>query len=191
MPVHFKDLRAEHIKACFLKAYQGFPELHHHRIVVRQRKMAKTTMNAQPLLNWHFFRQSKRQYIVNLTDNMNLEDRIAIHELPEEVLVGWFAHELGHVCDYLNRGILRMVQFGVGYLLLPTYRAGAERIADVFAVEHGFAKAIIATKKYILDHSSLPEGYKKRIELYYMSPDEVAMIAQGEPANALTIDQIL
>lgn len=191
MPVQFQDLHAEHIKACFLKAYQAYPELHRHRIVVRQRRMTKTTMNAQPLLNWRFFCPSKRQYIVNLTDNMHLEGRIAIHELPEEVLVGWFAHELGHICDYLHRGILRMLQFGTGYLLLPHYRAGAERIADVFAVEHGFANAIIATKKYILDHSSLSEAYKKRIELYYMSPDEVAMIAQGEPANALTIDQIL
>lgn len=191
MPIQFQDLRNEHIKACFLKAYQAYPELHRHRILVRQRKMSKTTMNAQPLMNWQFFRPTKRQYIVNLTDNMHLEDRIAIYELPEEVLVGWFAHELGHICDYLHRGTLRMIQFGIGYLFLPTYRAGAERIADIFAVEHGFAEAIIATKKYILEHSSLSPAYKKRIELYYMSPDEVAMIAQGEPANAFTIDQII
>ncbi|MEQ8705242.1 MAG: hypothetical protein RIC19_15050 [Phaeodactylibacter sp.] len=191
MPVQFQDLSSEHIKACFLKAYQAYPELHGHRIIVRQRSMSKTTMNAQPLLNWRFFRRSRRQYIVNLTDNMHVEDRISIHELPEEVLVGWFAHELGHVCDYLHRGVLRMLQFGVGYLLLPNYRAGAERIADIFAVEHGFADAIIATKQYILKHSGLPSAYKRRIELYYMSPDEVAMIAQGEPANALTIDQII
>ena len=191
MPVHFEGLQSDHIKACFLKAFQAFPELHSHNVVVRQRKMAKTTMNAQPMLNWVFFFRSRRSYLINLTDNMHVEDRIAIHELPEDVLVGWFAHELGHVCDYLHRGLLRMVQFGLGYLLLPNYRAGAERIADIFAVEHGFAESIIATKKYILDHSGLSPSYKRRIELYYMSPDEVAMIAQGAPANALTIDQIL
>lgn len=189
MPVQFKGLQSDHIKACFLKAFQAFPELHDHLIVVRQRKMAKTTMNAQPLLNWHFFRRSRRGYIINLTDNMHVADRVAIYELPENVLVGWFAHELGHVCDYLHRGVLRMLQFGFGYLLLPTYRTGAERIADISAVEHGFADAIIATKKYILAHSGLSPSYKRRLELYYMSPDEVAMIAQGAPANALTFDQ--
>ncbi len=104
MPVQFEGLQSDHIKAFFLKAFQAFPELHSHNIVVRQRKMAKTTMNAQPMFNWAFFFRSRRSYLINLTDNMHVDDRIAIHELPEDVLVGWFAHELV-VCQVLIYGL--------------------------------------------------------------------------------------
>ncbi len=147
-------------------------------------------MNAQPILNCRFFNRPRRHYIINLSNNMHLEDRIAIHELPEEVLVGWFAHELGHLCDYLYRSAFSMLRFGVGYLVFPNYRTGAERKADIFAIEHGFADELIATKKYILEKSALPDAYKKRIELYYMSADEVALMVQGKEAEALRMDRL-
>lgn len=190
MPVQFRGLNSEHIKACFLKTYHCYERLHPHPLIVRQRAMERTTMNAQPVLNWRFLSRARRHYLINLSNNMHLEGRIAIHELPEDVLVGWFAHELGHLCDYLHRSALSMVRFGFGYLIFPNYRTGAERKADIYAIEHGFADELIATKKYILEKSALPDAYKKRIELYYMSADEVALMVQGEEEEALRMDRL-
>jgi len=190
MPKVFKNVHSEHIKACFLRAYQRYPKLHDHLILVRQRQMEKTTMNAQPILNRYFFVRGKRQYQINVSDNMHLQHRINIHELPEEVLVGWFAHELGHVYDYLYRSALGMIRFGLGYLWFANFRTGAERKADIFAIDRGFAKQIIATKQYILEKSNLPDRYKKRIELYYMSADEVALMVQEKEREELRMDRL-
>jgi hypothetical protein len=42
----------------------------------------------------------------------------------------------------------------------------------------------MATKLYILDHSRLPDYYKKRIRKYYLSPDELELLLlDAEPAR--------
>ncbi len=191
MPAEFRNVRSEHLKACFLRAYQSFPKLHARRIVLQQRPMKHTTMNAQPLLDRYFFLRSRRSYRINVSNNMHLRHLVNIHELPEPVLVGWFAHELGHVIDYLNRSAAGMIRFGLGYWLFDNFRTGAERKADIFAIERGFGREIIETKKYILEKAGLPERYKKRIELYYMSPDEVALMVQEEEREDLRLDRLL
>lgn len=190
MPAEFKDVHSEHIKACFLRAYQRFPKLHPHRILVHQRRLEKTTMNAQPIFNRYFFVRKRRQYLVNVSNNMHLKSHVNIHELPEEVLVGWFAHELGHVYDYLYRSAFGLIRFGLGYLWLANFRTGAERKADIFAIDRGFGQEIIAAKQFILDQSDLSDAYKKRISLYYMSPDEVALMVQGEERDDLRMDRL-
>ncbi len=176
-----------------MKAYKGFPELHSHRLVVRQQAMHITTMQAQPIVNLAFFSRKKRHYIIRLSDNIHLKDQIRVHELPEEVLVGWFAHELGHLIDYLPRTAANLLKFGIGYLAFPNFRIGAERKADIYAIARGFSAPIIATKKYILEKSSLPGHYKTRIERYYMSADEVALMVQKneKEREKLRMDKLL
>lgn len=185
MPVEFQNVKAERLKDCFQKAYCRFTKLHDHRVVVRQRLLERTTMNAQPLFNASFFSPKRRHYLINIRDNLHLRD------LPEEVLIGWFAHELGHLYDYLPRSAFSLLGFGVGYLSLPNYRTGAERKADLYAIEQGFGQEIIATKKFILEKSDLSDAYKQRIENYYMSPDEVALLVGGEERDDLRMDRLL
>lgn len=191
MKIEFQNVQSQHIKDCFYEAYKGFPEVWEHRIVLRKRRMRQTTMQAQPIFNLAFFNKKKRHYRIDFSNNMHLKTQVRVHELPAEVLVGWFAHELGHVVDYLPRTASNMIKFGIGYLLYPNFRIGAERKADIFAIKHGFAEAIISTKKFILEKSQLPNEYKKRIELYYMSADEVALMVQKEEDKMLKMDKLI
>lgn len=171
--VIFESVSSPHIKQAFLEAYEPFTSLHTHTIIVRRLPVINTTMRAQPVLNSHFWSRKKRHYRIDVSNHAQLEQHIPVQELPLEVLIGWFAHELGHIRDYQDRGPLSMLQFGAGYLLMPTFRSEAERQADLFAIERGFAPHLLATKKYILEQSSLPDAYKKRIQKFYMSPDEI------------------
>ena len=191
MNVEFQNISSQHIRNCFLKAYEGFPELHRHRLIVQQQPMRTTTMQAQPVVNLAFFRQRKRHYIIRLSDNIHLREQVRVHELPEEVLIGWFAHELGHVIDYLPRTALGLLKFGIGYLMHPNFRIGAERKADIYAIAHGFADFVIATKKYILEKSNLPNRYKSWIERYYMSADEVVLLVQKQEKEQLRMDTLI
>jgi len=189
--IRFVNTDAEHLKACFREAYQGFPELHNRQIIVRKLELKQTTMRAQPVVNHRFFSKKQRQYYIDFSDRMSANYQLKVENLPKEVLVGWFAHELGHVMDYLHRSGWNLMKFGIGYSFFSNFRIGAERKADLYAIAHGFADHIITTKKYILEKSKLPNDYKKRIEIYYMSPDEVALLAQDEEATKLRLDKVV
>lgn len=154
-------------------ALSFYPELVHTPIRFQFRQRIKgSVMQAQPVIRSFFTKQ--REYQINISALFRLTHAAEpIHQLPSDVLIGWIGHELGHVMDYENRSVWGMIRFGLGYLLSPSYVKKAERTADTFAVNHGLGKYIIATKHYILDHTSLPDKYKRKIARLYLSPDDI------------------
>jgi hypothetical protein len=129
-------------------------------------------MQAQPVLRSFF--TSRRAYQINISALFRLTHAaVPIHQLPPEILIGWIGHELGHIMDYESRSVWGMIRFGLGYLVSPKYVKRAERVADTYAVNHGLGSYIIATKHYILDHTSLPDKYKQKIARLYLSPDDI------------------
>lgn len=188
MNVKFKHIDQQFVRDCFIEALKGFPRLHKHKIILQQRSVASTNMRAQPLINFRFFSRAHRSYKIEISNHPNFAKYLILEDLPSEVLVGWFAHELGHVKDYLERNAFEMIKFAIGYWLFFNYRVGAERKADIYAIQQGYAEEVMATKKYILQQSRLPSHYKDRIERYYLSPEEVAIMIK-QPDNGLTIDR--
>lgn len=176
----FKNINSQHIKDAFTKTYAQFTALHDHPFYLEQLSLKNYTMRAQPVINWAFWHRARRHYRVQTSDHLQLRKYIRIEELPEEVLMGWFAHELGHIMDYRERSALNLIFFVLRYLTVPTYRMGAERRADLYAIDHGFGDELMATKLYILDQSKLPEKYKQRIKRYYLSPTELETILKAK-----------
>lgn len=189
--VHFEGISSVRVQEAFLQAYEPYKILHSHPIYIRRLPVSKTTMRAQPVINWQFWSRKSRHYRIDISNHTELEKHIPIPDLSHEVLVGWFAHELGHIVDYQTRNPLDLIRLGIGYLTMPTYRIGVERQADIYAIEHGFADFLLATKKFILEQSSLPNSYKKRIERFYMSPDEIATVLQQRESSELKLDELL
>ncbi len=188
--VTFKNIGSIKIRKAFLKALEGYPILQRHDLLVVRKPIKKTTMRAQPIIDNFIFDTKNRRYKIEISNHLNLSRYIKIEKLPANVLIGWFAHELGHVMDYQTRKVGNLIKFAIGYLFLPTFRLGAERRADVFAIEAGYAKEILATKKYILEKSKLPNKYKERIEKYYLSPEEVNFLHEGRLQD-LALDRLL
>lgn len=180
MQLQFKNVTDDHISDCFKTAYARFSELHENLMRLEQLPLKGYTMRAQPIINSRFFSTKSREYRVQLSDHLKISQYIRPAELPRDVLIGWFAHELGHVVDYHKRSALSMLKFILGYVLFSTHRAGAERRADVFALNNGFGDELMATKLYILEKSDLPDKYKDRIKKYYLSPDELELLITGE-----------
>lgn len=82
--------------------------------------------------------------------------------MPEDVLIGWIGHELGHLMDYLHCSWWSMILFGIGYLTSKSFIISAERAADTYAVNHGLGDYILATKDFILHQAGMPECYIKK-----------------------------
>lgn len=188
MDIFFKEVSSTRTKRIFKEVLKHYTELEEANIILHQRKMPKTTMRAQPKLFSLLF--GTNTYKVELSNNTDLEDHVRIEQLPDEVLRGWFAHELGHVVDYLGRGFLGMLWFGLRYLSSKKFRVRTEHEADIIAVRHGFSDSILHTKRYILEHSGLSERYKARIKKYYLSIDDIGALLEAEENKALKLDEV-
>ena len=177
--VLFKGIGETKVKQAFLDVHRHFTGLHGHRIVVKQKNLKHSTMQAQPLLVWPMSK-SKRTYVIHVSNISSVDQYTRMADLPPAVLRGWFAHELGHICDYRQRSVVGLMLFLIRYLTSTVYRKAAEQRADHFAVRHGFAPDIISTKRYILNHRNLSDKYKRQIEKYYLHPDQIEKLTLEE-----------
>ncbi len=188
MSVLFKGIAEPRIKRIFNEVLDNYPELKKHNLILRQREMPKTTMRAQPKMRSFF--KTETVYEVELSNNVDLDDVVKIKEVPDDVLKGWFAHELGHVMDYLGRSFFGMIWFGFRYVVSKKFRIRTEHEADKIAIKYGMAEDILRTKRYILEHSGLPEKYKARIKKYYMSAADVKQLFKAEEHAELKMDSV-
>jgi hypothetical protein len=163
------------IKESALIALSHYPELLETPIkFVFKQYIDGSVMQAQPKFSTLLQGKEGRAYQINISSTFKLiHSAMPIHQLPQDIMVGWIGHELGHVMDYENRSTLGMIRFGLGYLLSEKYLKKAEVVADTYAVSHGLGGYILKTKEYILDHTDLPEAYKAKIARLYLSPDDI------------------
>ena len=141
-------------------------------------------MQAQPVVNLNFFYPSKREYVIHVSPNSRIDPSVSTASMPSDVLRGWYAHELGHVMDYLQKSWQQMIRFGLDYSLSKTSRIGMEKTADIYAIRFGFGQEIKATKDFILNHADVDESYKQQISKYYLSPAEIEkLLIEAEEEN--------
>ncbi len=175
----------EELEKVILTALSYYPQLAETKIrFVYEENIRKSTMQAQPKVLSLFRGKSKRVYVVKISRYLKLEkgEKLDIFTLPFDVLVGWIGHELGHIMDYKDRSGFAMVGFGAKYWLSERFLKGAERRADLYALEHGLGDKIIMTKNFVLNHEDISESYKDRIKRLYMSPEEFGeMLGEAAP----------
>ncbi len=165
-----------------LKALQHYPELQSKKIEFKYTRKAGTSiMKAQPNISSVLQLGDDRSYIIYVNRVISFgTEKLAIVDLPEEVLKGWFGHELGHVMDYESRSKWGLFKFGLAYIFSKKYIKRAENKADRIAIQHGLGNEIIKTKNFILNHASLSEKYKNKIKRLYPSPEQIMEIIKGE-----------
>lgn len=186
--ISFRNVKSDKIKQCFYDAVERYTPLHGNPIHLHQRNLKSTTMQAQPMINGDIFAQNKRQYRVDCAFVIKTKIPVKIESLPSKVLVGWFAHELGHLVDYHFRSTLSLFSLGIGYLVSEKIKKEAEKQADLYAIEYGFSQEILATKRFILEHNDISTGYKSQIQKYYMSPEEVEALIKEKDQSLLDLD---
>lgn len=173
LSIHFEGIESDKVRACFQKVIERYDMLHHHDITVKQRGIQGATMQAQPVFSVKGMLKGVKKYQVKLDKFVRDSKGISVEDLPEDVLTGWFAHELGHVVDYQPYTNLQMLTYGIRYLLSPNFKRQAEYAADYIAIAHGFKEEILASKHFLLDNEQLGKDYKEKIKKYYLSIEDV------------------
>ncbi len=137
-------------------------------------------MQAQPVLSFSRFINGTKSYRIKLGFHVRDQEELRIVDLEDDVLIGWFAHELGHVLDYQRHSNLGMIAYGLRYLTSAKYRKKVEHDADYIAISKGFQEQIIATKKFIMEHQLIDDRYKDKMKRYYLPEDQVLVCAKDK-----------
>lgn len=180
-----KAVIPESIKNEIETALSFYPDLKDTAINFEFKKnIKKSTMQAQPTASSFLKRKGQRSYNIFISETVKISGEVLYTvDMPQEVLIGWIGHELGHVMDYKNRSNLNLMWFGVKYLLSDNHIATAERAADTYAVQSGMEQYILKTKDFILSQANLEQSYIARIKKYYLSPEEIMEIINQRDAN--------
>ena len=181
MNINFQGVEDQRIKDVFSKVVKEYKSLHDYQITLTQSRIKASTMQAQPIINFGSIFTGIKKYEIKLGVYVRDSETITVADLPEDVLTGWFAHELGHLVDYEAFSNIRMIAYGLKYLISENFKIKVEHAADYIAIENGFRDEIIATKNFILNHETLEEAYKEQIRKYYLSIDDVIMCTKEEP----------
>lgn len=163
------------IRQNVLKALSYYPELKDTPInFLFKSALNSSVMQAQPVYSSLLGRKKNRLYRINISSEFRLiQSHLPIMSIPDEVMIGWIGHELGHILDYEGRSNTDMIAFGYKYLFRSSFVKHAEMLADSYAVERGMGNYIVATKRFILNHAELPQSYKDKISRLYLSPDVI------------------
>ena len=173
----------DEIRDVTLRALSHFPELLEVDIEFDLRSKIKgSVMQAQPKVGSLIFRsKSNRKYRINISRYLELDDEwLPIEEVPDNVLLGWIGHELGHVMDYLDKSRMGLISFGFRYVTSNAFVTQAEITADSYAVAGGLGNYLVDTKNFILNNDRLPEDYRNKIRDLYMSPGEIMTLVDVE-----------
>lgn len=180
MSLVFKNIKSKKIQDCFSVVYARYESLHTHQIEVVQRRIKDSTMQAQPVIHLSHLFSKRKYYRVTVAEFVRDSERIKVADLPRDVLTGWFAHELGHVVDYAPLGNLKMIVFGLKYLLSQKFKMKVEHEADYIAIQHGFKDEILASKRYILESGLISKKYIAKISRFYLSIAAVELCSGAE-----------
>jgi hypothetical protein len=154
-----------------LAALSYYPELKNIDITFRFGKPT-STMISQPKLNSIFRKNDEREYQVIIRKAGTSKSGLEWDELSFNSLVGWIAHELGHIVHYNHKAFGGIMILGAKYSL-PKFRRRIEIFADQLVIKHGLGDALYEGTDYSINSSNAKQRYKNYLKKFYLSPSEI------------------
>jgi hypothetical protein len=154
-----------------LTALSYYPELKNIKIIF-QFGSPLSTMVSRPKLKSIFRSGNKREYEVIVRKPGTSKNGLEWNELSFNSLIGWIAHELGHIVHYNHKTSGGVLFTGIKYAF-PRYRRRMERFTDNLVIQHDLGYALLEGTDYCINHSDAKPHYKKYLEKYYLSPMEI------------------
>ncbi len=146
----------------FREVLANYPEIKSSSVELVFTEKKRHMMWARPRIG-SFFKKDMKYLVFVSTDTMYSG---FIDTLSVDAILGWYAHELGHVVDYERKSRLNIFWMGIQYLFSPKGRARMEYRADKIAIEHGYGCELLASVNTSKKH--LPNWKKKQVERFYL-----------------------
>lgn len=153
------------------KIFQGvlanYPEIKSFSVKLVFTEKKRHMMWARPQIR-SFFKKDMEYVVFVSTDTMYSG---FIDTLSVDAILGWYAHELGHVVDYERKSRLNIFWMGIQYLFSPKGRARMEYRADKIAIEHGYGCELLTSVNTSKKH--LPNWKQKQVERFYLKSTQL------------------
>ena len=156
-----------------LTALSYYPELKNTKIVFKFGS-PMSTMVSRPRLKSMFKSGYEREYQVIIRKPGTSKNGLEWSELSFNSLIGWIAHELGHINHYTHKTSAGILFTGIKYCF-PGYRRRMERFTDNVVIQHGLGYALLEGTDYSLNISNAKRSYKKYLKQFYLSPLEIKL----------------
>ncbi len=154
-----------------LAAISYYPELKDTKVIFKFGS-PMSTMVSRPKLKSIFRSGYEREYVIMIRKPGTSKNGLEWSELSFNSLVGWIAHELGHVTHYIHKTSTGVLFTGIKYVF-PDYRRRMERFTDNLVIHHDLGYALLEGTDYTINYSNAKQHYKKYMEKYYLSPVEI------------------
>ena len=154
-----------------LTALSYYPELKNTKIVFKFGS-PMSTMVSIPKLKSIFRSGNKREYQIIVRKPGTSNSGLEWSELSFNSLIGWIAHELGHIVHYSHKTSGGVLFTGIKYAF-PGYRRRMERFTDNLVIQHDLGNALFEGTDYCINYSNAKPHYKKYLQKYYLSPIEI------------------
>jgi len=154
-----------------LTALSYYPELKNIKIIF-QFGSPVSTMVSRPKLKSILRSGNKREYQIIIRKPGISKNGLEWNELSFNSLIGWIAHELGHIVHYSHKTSGGVLFTGVKYGF-PGYRRRMERFTDNLVIQHDLGYALLEGTDYTINYSNAKPHYKNYMMKYYLSPIEI------------------
>lgn len=153
----------------FYTAISHYPELKATNIEMKLKKF-NFSMAARPakklLANrkkriYRVYANIKKDFTGLLPSRLNYNQKTGI-----------IGHELGHILDYSNKSMCKMIGTGIGYMS-RAYRRKLEAKTDIEAIRHGLGWQLYDFNNYLYNYSDASEKYKKKKKRIYLDEKEI------------------
>ena len=167
-----ENIRSEKIIRAFEKVVERYQSLHEYQIVLVQGQIKESTMQAQPIVGMDNLFNGVKKYQVKIGEFVRDSDT-RLEDLSEDILMGWFAHELGHLVDYQPHSNFEMIEFGIKYMWFDDFKRKVEHAADQIAIKYGFKEEILASKRFLMESEFKDSSYQDKIKEFYIPLEEI------------------
>ena len=154
-----------------LAALSYYPELKNVKIIF-QFGSPMSTMVSRPKLRSILRSGYEREYVITIRKPGTSKNGLEWNELSFNSVIGWIAHELGHIVHYSHKTSGGVLFTGIKYAF-PGYRRRMERFTDNLVIQHDLGYALLEGTDYTINYSNAKPHYKKYMEKYYLSPAEI------------------
>lgn len=153
----------------FYTAISHYPELKETKIEMKFKKF-NFSMAARPAKKL-LTNRKKRIYRVYVNIKKDFTGLLP-SRLNYNQKTGIIGHELGHILDYSNKSLCKMIGTGIGYLS-RAYRRKLEAKTDIKAISHGLGWQLYDFNNYLNNFSDASEKYKKKKKKVYLDEKEI------------------
>lgn len=130
---------------------------------------------------------------------VSINERLFLDDPPasDDVLLGLFAHELGHALHYSKMNQAELIVFAERYVRffesphgeLRRWAAAYEQFTDLTAIAHGYADVLVAQK--IASKDNVARHHPEKVWDFYLEPEDIAALGKDPALLRARIDETL